>query len=227
MRRDTPDAIVARRILYAGGLLLAGALAVATLARPEPAPFQVALATLPARLGAWHGYDQPPFAPAVLRELGVDAYLTRGYEDGKDAPISLYVGYYASQRQGDTIHSPLNCLPGAGWQPLSHVRRVVATHDAAGTARALAVNEYVVGKGPEVLLVLYWYQSHGRVTAGEYASRMLMVYDAIRLGRTDAALVRVVTPLASPDAASVSTGGQRAAAFVAALFPALGSVLPS
>ncbi len=42
-------------------------------------------------------------------------------------PVGLYVGYYASQRQGDTIHSPQNCLPGAGWQPVETRRRRLAT----------------------------------------------------------------------------------------------------
>jgi len=28
--------------------------------------------------------------------------------------VSLYIAYFPSQRTSDTIHSPKNCLPGAG-----------------------------------------------------------------------------------------------------------------
>ena len=51
--------------------------------------------------------------------LGVDDYLSRAYYRADGAVVGLYMGYYGSQRQGDTIHSPLNCLPGAGWEPVS------------------------------------------------------------------------------------------------------------
>ena len=50
-------------------------------------------------------------------------------------------------------------------------------------------------EGLEQQLVLYWYQSHGRVVASEYWGKFYMVYDALRLNRTDAALVRITAPL--------------------------------
>ena len=131
----------------------------------------------------------------VLTVLGVDDYLNRFYAI-RAAPFGLYIGYYRSQRQGDTMHSPLNCLPGAGWPPTSKVRShhhgVTDARKASGArSRSTA---YVIEKGLDRQLVLYWYQSHGRVIASEYRSK---IYSRrrIALNRTDAALVRVITPL--------------------------------
>ena len=48
-------------------------------------------------------------------------YVARAYARG-DEQVDAFVGYDASQRQGASIHSPMNCLPAAGWQPLSSSR---------------------------------------------------------------------------------------------------------
>ena len=78
--------------------------------RPEVVPPREPLATVPMTIDGWIGRRQPDFTPEVLAILGVDDYITRAYVRD-NWPLDLYVGYHDSQRQGDTIHSPLNCLP--------------------------------------------------------------------------------------------------------------------
>src|SRR5262245_39249030 len=88
--------------------------------RPEPAPARETLDSFPLTLDDWQGTPQAPFAKDILAILGVDDYLTRiYYTHDRSAALGLYIGYYQSQRQGDTMHSPLNCLPGAGWEPVA------------------------------------------------------------------------------------------------------------
>lgn len=193
--------------------------------RPEIVAPREPLAMIPMQVGSWRGYQTAPFDREIVKVLGVDEYVNRFYVDGKEPFINLYVGFYKSQRQGDTIHSPLNCLPGAGWQPVQKDRARIMVTDVAGT-RPIDVNQFVIQKGVDRQLVLYWYQSHGRIVANEYRSRMLMVYDAIRLNRSDAAMIRVVTPLADAETDS-SAAARRAAGFVQALFPTLQNILPS
>jgi hypothetical protein len=53
-----------------------------------------------------------------------------------------------------------------------------------------------------------------------------MVYDAVRLNRSDAALVRVISPVLPSDNTEVAAE-QRVTTFVQALFPRLGTYLPS
>ena len=108
------------------------------------------------------------------------------------------MGYYGSQKTGDTIHSPKNCLPGAGWDP---VRSGFATISAAG-GRQIVVNEYVIQQDEDKQLVFYWYQGRGRVIASEYAGKFWMVGDAISRNRTDGALVRLNTPINDNEASA-------------------------
>jgi EpsI family protein len=117
--------------------------------------------------------------------------VSRVYQESNQPPVTLYVGYYKSQRTGQSIHSPKNCLPGAGWEPVS-AGRIDLTLPNGERA---PVNLYVIENGLRRQVVLYWYQSHGRIIASEYWGKLYMVLDALRLNRTDAALVRVSAPV--------------------------------
>jgi EpsI family protein len=65
-----------------------------------------------------------------------------------------------------------------------------------GRAEDIEINRYIVSKGDEHAVVLYWYQSRDRVVASEYRAAMFTAWDALRYNRTDTELVRVVTPVA-------------------------------
>lgn len=173
------------------------------------------LVSLPRDIGPWRGKDVQ-MDPNALKALAVDDYLNRTYKrDDDEEPVQLYVGYYASQRTDESIHSPQNCLPGSGWQPLSTDYIAVRVSDG----RLLLVNKYLVQKGLDRQIVLYWYQSHGRVVASEYRAKIDLVIDAIHLNRTDAALVRINTPL-------TKDGQNRATKFVADIWADLDQRLP-
>src|SRR5208283_5017648 len=112
-----------------------------------------------------------------------------------EGELGLYIGYFRTQRTGATIHSPKNCIPGAGWQPMVSQIYELTLDDG----RKVPVNLYVIRKDLEQQIVLYWYQSHGRVVASEYWGKFYLVYDALRLNRTDAALVRITVPVRNGD----------------------------
>jgi EpsI family protein len=190
--------------------------------RAESKAPRTEFASFPMSIDGWRAINNPPMEPEVLAVLGADDYLSRVYYRPDGTAVGLYLGYHGSQRQGDTIHSPLNCLPGAGWEPVSQGRLPIANVD--GAARDIVVNRYVIQKGLDRQLVLYWYQSHGRVVASEYWSRAFLIHDAIRLNRTDGALVRVIAPIrgeAGDDAAQ-----HVAESFVRTIFPSLPRFLP-
>jgi EpsI family protein len=162
------------------------------------------------------GFEAPPFADDVVEELGADEYVNRIYLDHA-VPVGLYTGFYASQRQGDAIHSPQNCLPGAGWQPVMSERVDIGD----GAARQ-TINRVLITKGRERQAVLYWYQGRGRVIANEFANKALLMVDAARLGRTDGGLVRLITPVVhTPEEAFA-----RLDKFATALIPLLWEHLP-
>ena len=203
--------------------LVAATVFLANARRSEVPVERLLFKQFPMTLESWRAVEDPPMEDDVLKVLGVDDYLARAYYKPDGAAVGLYMGFYGSQRQGDTIHSPLNCLPGAGWEPVSQGRVRIA--DVGG--RDMEVNRYVVQKGLDRQLVLYWYQSHGRVVASEYVSRLYLINDAIRLNRTDGSMVRVIAPI-PVDAQDGGAAAERLATeFVRALVPHLSSYLPS
>jgi EpsI family protein len=212
------------RVLIVLICFLGGAGAIARAERSESVPARASFASFPMQVGDWRGVQDPPMDPQVLAVLGVNDYLTRAYFQPDKAGVGLYIGYWDSQRQGDTIHSPLNCLPGAGWAPVS--KSTIDVPSGIGSEQ-IAINRYVVRKGLESQVILYWYQSHGRVVASEYWSRLFLIRDAVRLNRTDGAIVRVIAPVQSDAAGAENAAEQLAARFVTALFPRLSSYLPS
>ena len=209
---------------FAVGCLLIGGIRVqheANLASP--------LATLPAQVAGMTGSDRP-ISEEEQKVAGMSAYLFRVYDAGQGVPFSLYVGYYPSQTTGKTIHSPRNCLPGAGWEIL-HGRR--ESLDVGG--RPTMVNRFVLaktaGKQADQMLVYYWYQGRGRVAASEYAVKLDLLRDAALHGRTEEALVRIMVPVrartADGMAAAEAQADSLAREIAARMIPEVDRVLPT
>jgi len=216
-----------RLLTLAAAFVLTAAL-VETAASQRYVPPRPPLRGFPIQVGGWRGHVTPDFDARVVRVLGADEYLTRIYRQDAEPPIDFFVGFYGNQTSGSLIHSPLNCLPGAGWQILTRDEIELQVPSAPGgnaPARAIVVNQVVMQKGDERLLALYWYQERGRVIASEYVSRVYMMLDAARRGRTDGALVRVVTPI-EPDAPA-GAAARRLVSFVQSMFPILDTYVPA
>jgi EpsI family protein len=207
------------------GLIVAAA-AVTRADRREGSPNRSSFTVFPTQIGDWRGKDQAPLTKEVLAVLGASDYLTRVYQTPDRAVIGLYIGYWNSQRQGDTIHSPLNCLPGAGWQPVDHgiVQLTSQAEAGAGSGR---INRYIIQKGLDRQLVLYWYQSHGRIVASEYWGKFYLVADAVRLNRTDGSIVRVIAPIDGNTREAEDRAQAVALRFVQVLRPQLGGFIPA
>jgi EpsI family protein len=206
-------------------VLVGGAAAVARADRYEQIPIRTSFAHFPMTLGSWQGVLQPPMAERELEVLGADDYLLRAFFGPDKRGIGLYVGYWQSQRTGDTIHSPLNCLPGAGWEPMS-ATRIEVPDPRGGGREPMRLNRVLIQKGLERQLVLYWYQSHGRLVASEYWGKIYMVVDAVRMNRTDGAIVRVIAPVDGTGDEAVTRAEALGMAFIADLLPALDAFLP-
>jgi len=215
-----------RRALLLSVVFVLSAVFLARAQKAEPVAIKQPLGELSLSIGKWAGRNEAPFSADILKVLGVDEYLVRSYQRPGSEGVGLYVGYYRSQRQGDSIHSPLNCLPGAGWIPVRQERQSLIVA-AAGGPRTIEVNRVLIEKGLDRRLVLYWYQSHQRVVASEYWGKVYTVVDAIRLNRTDAALVRVIVPVGEATSQALDAAQESATSFVESLFPALERHLPS
>jgi EpsI family protein len=206
---------------WALALMLAGTALILGM-RPNAAlvPVSEPLAQIPTSLAGWSGTDVQ-IDPDTLNVLGNGEFLSRVYSrQGTSNPIGVFVAYFPAQRTGITIHSPKNCLPGAGWAFESS--RYVDLNDANGKTHN--VGEYIVVNGENRQFIIYWYQAHGRSVASEYLAKFYLVTDAMRLNRTDGALIRVSTPIESGEHISSARG--RAEAFTEQLAPMLPRFIP-
>jgi EpsI family protein len=177
-------------------------------------------ASFPSQVGDWQGREVP-IPQGTLEVLGAGEFLERNYSRTPDEPsIDFFLAYFPSQRMGSSMHSPQNCLPGSGWTPVEFAR-VELTRPGAGNIR---VNHYVLAKGLDRVLVLYWYQAHGRVVASEYWAKFYLLADSIRMNRSDGGLVRVMTPIAGNE--SLTSAEQRGVAFVQDVVPLLDRYIP-
>src|SRR5438128_3651927 len=166
------------------------------------------LKEFPQQVGSWRQQgDDVRFDDETQSVLRADDYVSRNFEsNGRIA--SLYVGYYATQRNGATYHSPLNCLPGAGWV-MSDGGRITIT-PANGRA-AFEANRYVVQNGKDRALMLYWYEGRGRALASEYWGKIYTVIDSVRRRRSDGAMVRVTVPIGRSESEALVAAADLAA----------------
>ena len=184
------------------------------------------LTQMPETIGPWTGTDIP-LSEDTLAVLGEGRFLNRVYTEdtasgqATGVPVSLFIGYFPTQRTGQSIHSPQNCLPGAGWAFLSS--QVITLHSPDG--KPYPVGEYLIGNAGQKQVVLYWYLAHGRSIANDYKAKAYMMLDAIRSNRTDGALVRVVTPVSPSE--TLADAQQRAIGFTNRMTPLLPRFIPN
>jgi EpsI family protein len=209
-------AIALTLALLAEGVLYYSAFAI------ENAPESKPLELFTSDLGAWHLAQVGQIDKETAAMLNADDTLTRSYSNpAYSSPAAFYVAYFKTQRTGQSPHSPKNCLPGSGWEPLSEGTIDVPVAVAPGT---INVNRYVVAHGDNASVVLYWYQTRKRVIASDYSAKIWLVLDSIRYHRSDTALVRVIVPVANGNDRQAT---DIAVDFVKAMFPQLQAYLPS
>jgi len=199
-------------------IVLQGAL-IYSAVRPEAIPVGRSLSMLPGTLGSWKLLQEGVIDQETRDILKADDLLNRFYSSGNQG-ANLFVAAFRSQRNGKAPHSPKNCLPGSGWTPLNSGTVAIDV----GRAMPIVVNRYVVAHGDDRSLVLYWYQSRDRAIASEYTAKFWVVVDAMRLNRTDTALVRVVVPIVNRDE---DAAAKSATDFVKAFYGTLREYLPS
>jgi EpsI family protein len=152
---------------------------------------------------------------------GMSDYVARVYRRDTTVAFTTYVGYYDRQTQGKSIHSPKNCLPGAGWEILDTRTATIVSADGPRV-----VNRYLLKNDDLQAVVYYWYQGRGRVVANEYAVKLNLLRDAALKGHTEEALVRLVIPV-SPTDKSHAEADALGTRLSAQLIAEVGRVLPS
>ncbi len=204
-----------RFLLLLAGLLLGGGIINAWERAGEAHVSRKPLKEFPAQIGSWRQVgDDIRFDNETEKVLRADDYLSRNFvSEGRRA--SFYVGYYATQRDGATYHSPLNCLPGSGWVMSDPARVIISP---AGVT-PFEANQFTIINGRERALMIYWYQGRGRAVASEYLGKIYTVLDSVRRRRSDGAMVRVMVPMGNSPEEAQQTAVEMASQAAAELNP--------
>lgn len=213
--------MTSRRALVISTVILLGASVYVNffLNKGEAKVLREPLSSIPKTFEGWKSSDQA-FPTKILENLGVDEYLMRRFSKGNDS-VWLYVGYYKNQKEGAVPHSPRHCYPGSGFNPIRN--EVVSIPVIYSGVREIRPNRYVFAKGVEREIVIYWYQSRGRVIANEYVEKIYLVRDSILRNRSDGALVRFSI---SATAETEESASRSLLAFISEFYPHIPRVIP-
>jgi exosortase D (VPLPA-CTERM-specific) len=216
-RRSVPRSFVASVVVLV-------VVAIGVVMRPERAeavPEREAFYSFPAQVETWTG-RRSTLEQIYLDALKLDDYVIADYIRGGKDVVNFYVAWYDSQRAGQSAHSPRSCLPGGGWRIASLDQVTLPDAHIAGVP--LRVNRVQIELGAQKQLVYYWFQQRGRVVTNEYLVKWYLFWDSLTRRRTDGALVRLVTPLRTGEAAADADA--RLTQFAAGVVPRLERYIP-
>ncbi len=173
----------------------------------------------PLEIGEWKGVKDT-LDQKVYNILGVEDYILGNYQNRQGNRINLYVGFYQSQKEGDLIHSPKNCMPGAGWNIIKTDQEPLEFQKGEIPSNVIRL---LLQKGGEKQIVLYWFHSRGRIIGSEYMQKIWLVIDSMTKRRTDGAFVRLISPIIK----SEETTDKLLTEFAREIKPILDEYIPS
>lgn len=173
------------------GVMVLGMVLTQYISRAETIHPHQSLSGFPLRIADWEG-RKDRFDQKIYDILGVDDSFLANYRSPDGRPVQLYVGFYQSQREGDIIHSPKNCMPGAGWKIIENDYADIRPE---GSAEPVRVIKMILENGGRKQAMLYWFQSRGRIISSEYWQKIYLVLDSVFRRRTDGSFVRLIAPV--------------------------------
>jgi len=173
----------------------------------------------PLEIDQWKG-KKGELDQEVYNILGVEDYILANYRKNPREMVNLYVGFYQSQKEGDIIHSPKNCMPGAGWKIKEN--SIVSVH-MDDTGKSVKIIKLLLLKGAEKQIVFYWFQSRGRIISSEYMQKIWLVIDSVSKRRTDGSFVRMISPVIVDEETTTRVLKE----FAKKIYPVLNEHIPS
>ncbi len=209
------------RTLIASAIMILTALGLGPISRVEDVPIKKPLSQFPMQIGEWKGFEDR-FEERIYKILGVDDSILANYRSQDGHQISLYVGFYQNQREGNVIHSPKHCMPGAGWNITHTAVEEVAL--AQTNPEKLNVTKLKMEKDGQKIIAFYWFQSRGRFIHSEYLQKIFLVYDSMFKNRTDGSFVRLIATVKDDNEKATLNNLKE---FIGLLIPLLNEHLPS
>jgi EpsI family protein len=162
--------------------------------REEVIPTRVTFDQYPLEIDGWVG-RRHEFQNGENDILKLKDYFLADYNRA-NRNVGVYLGYTESQRRGFVPHSPKACIPGGGWE-ITDTKLHRIELDAN---KHFEVTRMVIAKGESKQLIYYWFHQRGRDLSNEFPMKFALLYDAIKLNRTDGAIVRFTTTIYKSEA---------------------------
>lgn len=209
-----------QRTLIVSAIMILTALTLGSISQVEDVPIKKPLSQFPMQIGEWKGIESR-FDERIYKILGVDDSILADYRSQDGHQVSLYVGFYQNQREGNVIHSPKHCMPGAGWNiTRTSIKEVTL---AETNPEKLKVVKLQMEKDGQKIVAFYWFQSRGRFIYSEYLQKVFLVYDSMLKNRTDGSFVRLIAPVTDDNKEATLNDLKE---FVGLLIPILNEHLP-
>lgn len=210
-----------KRTIIITVIMLLTSVGVAYTTKTDDVPLMKQFSDFPMQMGEWQG-TLHRFDDNIYRVLGVDDSVLANYRNAKGENIQLYVGFYKSQREGEIIHSPKNCMPGSGWDITE--TSIIDLDFRQPDGSPVKVIRLMLQNGVQRQVALYWYHSRGRVITSEYFQKFYLVWDAITRNRTDGSFVRLLSPVIESGESHTT---ETLKMFTENLFPILNEFIPT
>ena len=122
-----------------------------------------------AKIPGWTIVSFDPLDKRIIKSLKLDDYINVTYTDGKDN-VSLYIGYYFSNKKIGAAHDPMVCFPGQGWTVLGNRKGKIEV--GSQSSSAVKYSSMIVGKGGRRELVIYWFQSYDSSSSDTFSQKV-------------------------------------------------------
>jgi EpsI family protein len=207
------DTSVSRLALIVSAVFLA----VASLHafRPQhPVDSRISVFTFPTDVGSWHaGAAISP--PPLLGHAGADEEMSRTYSAPSGRAVQLYVGYFRYQVQAkELVNEHMSELH----RTASPIRLTLAD----GSTRE--ANEVMRTTWNRQQYILFWYEINGRSVISRYRAKAWTIWDSLSRGRTNGALIMLLTDV--PSGTSTHDVAIETRSFARVVATTLGPFLP-
>ncbi|MEE4359213.1 MAG: exosortase C-terminal domain/associated protein EpsI [Desulfococcaceae bacterium] len=212
-----------KNTLTASILMILGFFCLQYVSRSEDIRPNKPFSSFPRQIGEWTGTESR-FDQKIYDVLGVDDSFLCNYRSKTGRQVQLYIGFYQSQREGDIIHSPKNCMPGGGWNIVNTDLVKIRTSQNNSHSEKVDVIRLDLQNGPQKQVVLYWFHSRGRIISSEYWQKIYLVIDSVTRHRTDGSFIRLIAPVVNNEESGAL---KDLADFAEILMPYLNEYIPS
>ena len=177
------------------------------------------LKNFPLNIKNWKYSSDIQLSKDIIDVLKVDDLLFRSFHNG-NTTVNLYIGYYQSHRRFGEIHTPEHCQVGGGWEVIKQKTRYL---NIPGENLRVKFIEAVYKKELEKKVFIFWYQLGNKYITDFFSYKIHVVLNSLFKHRSDAAFVRITTPVYNDD---IESAINRAEDFIVKAVPVINKTLP-